>query len=49
VAVGWGYGTREELREARFDFFASSVTDLVSCSTNWTEGDLPALPSAPGR
>ncbi len=35
VAVGWGYGTGEELREAGFDFFASSVADLVACSTNW--------------
>ena len=49
VAVGWGYGTREELGEAGFDYFASSVNDLVAFSTNWTEGDIPALPSAPGR
>ena len=48
VAVGWGYGTREELREAGFDFFASSVTELVAHSTNWMERDFRVLPSAPG-
>ena len=48
VAVGWGYGTREELREVGFDFFASSVTELVAYSTNWVERDIRVLPSAPG-
>ena len=48
VAVGWGYGTREELREAGFDFFAASVTDLVAYSTTWIELDIRVLPSAPG-
>ncbi len=30
VAVEWGYGTIDELREAEPDYFASSITDLVS-------------------
>ncbi len=30
VAVEWGYGTTDELRIAEPDYFASSVTDLVS-------------------
>jgi phosphoglycolate phosphatase len=49
VAVGWGYGTREELGEAGFDYFASSVNDLVGLLTNWAERDIRVLPSAPGR
>ena len=49
VAVGWGYGTREELDEAGFDYFASSVNDLVGLLTNWAERDIRVLPSAPGR
>lgn len=48
VAAGWGYGTTEELRVAEPDYFASSVTDLVSYATRWSTADIRVLPSAPG-
>jgi len=37
------------LGEAGFDYFASSVNDLVGLLTNWAERDIRVLPSAPGR
>ncbi len=33
VAVGWGYGAPEELRDAGPDYFAPSVADLVAYAT----------------
>jgi phosphoglycolate phosphatase len=30
VAVGWGYGAHEELRDARPDYFAPTISDLVA-------------------
>jgi phosphoglycolate phosphatase len=33
VAIEWGYGTADELREAEPDYFAPSVADLVSYAT----------------
>jgi phosphoglycolate phosphatase len=33
VAVGWGYGAPEELREAGPDYFAPTVADLVAYAT----------------
>ena len=33
VAVEWGYGTADELRDAEPDYFAPSVADLVSYTT----------------
>jgi phosphoglycolate phosphatase len=33
VAIEWGYGTADELREAEPDYFAPSVADLVSYTT----------------
>jgi phosphoglycolate phosphatase len=36
VAVEWGYGTPDELRDAEPDYFASSVADLVAYATRWS-------------
>jgi len=47
VAVEWGYGTTDELRAAEADYFAHSVTDLVSYTTRVT-ADHRVLRSAPG-
>jgi len=33
VAVEWGYGTTDELRDAEPDYFAPSIADLVSYTT----------------
>jgi phosphoglycolate phosphatase len=33
VAVGWGYGAPEELRDARPDYFAPTIADLVAYAT----------------
>jgi phosphoglycolate phosphatase len=33
VAVGWGYGAHEELHDARPDYFAATVSDLVAYAT----------------
>lgn len=30
VAAGWGYGAQQELRDARPDYFAATVADLVA-------------------
>jgi phosphoglycolate phosphatase len=46
VAVEWGYGTTDELRAALPDYFASSVTDLVSYTTRRSNGDIRVEPSA---
>jgi len=47
VAVEWGYGTTDELRAAQADYFAHSVTDLVSYTTR-INADHRVLRSAPG-
>jgi phosphoglycolate phosphatase len=33
VAVGWGYGTHEELQDAQPDYFAPTISDLVVYAT----------------
>jgi phosphoglycolate phosphatase len=33
VAAGWGYGAHEELHDARPDYFAATVSDLVAYAT----------------
>lgn len=49
VAVEWGYGTTDELRAAEPDHFTSSVTDLVSYATRWSNADIRVSPPPPGR
>jgi len=36
VAVEWGYGTPDELRDAEPDYFAAGVADLVAYATRWS-------------
>jgi phosphoglycolate phosphatase len=46
VAVEWGYGSSDELRAAEPDYFASSVTDLVSYAMRRSNAGMRVLPAA---